>query len=156
MLKDYQKELLILLEQCELEISNLYKLFAEKFPSHKTLWKSMLEEEINHAAYLNKFSSLAEEGKISFGEKTTKTYTVKAIIDDMKTRYQKAQANQYTLLNALSFSLNLEESIIEKKFYDYFFSNDSDITTMINKIKKETFEHRSKIKKSLEKEKNRR
>ena len=35
MLKDYQKELLIPLEQLELEISNLYKLFAEKFPSHR-------------------------------------------------------------------------------------------------------------------------
>ena len=156
MLKDYQKELLILLEQCELEISNLYKLFAEKFPSHRVLWNGMLEEEINHAAYLKNLFSLADEGKISFDEKTTKTYTVKTVIDDIKTIYQKTQANQYTLLNALSFSLNLEESIIEKKFYDYFFSNDSDITTMINKIKKETFEHRSKIKKSLEKEKNRR
>jgi hypothetical protein len=27
------------------------------------------------------------------------------------------EANQYTLLNALSFSLNLEQSIIEKKSY---------------------------------------
>jgi hypothetical protein len=60
------------------------------------------------------------------------------------------------LLNALSYSLNLEEAIIEKKFYDYFSSSDSDIILMINEIKEETRDHRSKIRESLEKEKKRR
>jgi hypothetical protein len=128
MLKDYQKELSIPLEQCELEIYNLYKLFAEKFPSHRELWNGMLEEEINHATYLKKLSSLAEEGKISFAEKT--------------------EANQYTLVTVLSFSLNLEQSIIENKFYDYFSSSDRDAIMMINNIKEETLIHASKRKKS--------
>lgn len=70
--------------------------------------------------------------------------------------YQKAEANQYTLVNVLSFSLNLEQSIIENKFYDYFSSSDRDAIIMINNIKEETLIHASKIKKSWEEEKNRR
>lgn len=106
----------------------------------------MCDDEIKHAAYIKNLSSLAEEGKISFDEKTTKTYTVKAIIDDIKTLYQKTEANQYTLVNVLSFSLNLEQSIIENKFYDYFSSSDRDAIMMINNIKEETLIHASKIK----------
>jgi hypothetical protein len=67
--------------------------------------------------------------------------------------YQKAEANQYTLVNVLSFSLNLEQSIIENKFYDYFSSSDRDAIMMINNIKEETLIHASKIKKSWEEEK---
>lgn len=67
--------------------------------------------------------------------------------------YQKAEANQYTLVNVLSFSLNLEQSIIENKFYDYFSSSDRDAIMMINNIKEETPIHASKIKKSWEEEK---
>lgn len=70
--------------------------------------------------------------------------------------YQKTEANQYTLVTILSFSLNLEQSIIENKFYDYFSSSDRDAIKMINNIKEETLIHASKIKKYREEEKNRR
>ena len=149
MLKDYQKILLELLEQLELEISYLYKFFAEKFPSHSKLWNSLLEEETNHASYVKKLSSLAKKGEISFDEKTTKTYTLKTVINYIKAQYQKAETDQFTLVNALSFSLNLEQSLIEKKFYDYFSSNDREVIMIINKIKEEILEHKSRIEKSL-------
>jgi hypothetical protein len=47
----------------------------------------------------------------------------------------------------------LEDSIIEKKFYDYFSTNDRDINLLINKIKQETIEHSQRVKKALEEEK---
>ena len=55
MIKDYQKRILELLEQLELEISNLYKLFAEKFPAHQELWNNLRNEEINHAVYIKNY-----------------------------------------------------------------------------------------------------
>lgn len=77
MLKDYQKKLLELWEQLELEISNLYRLFAQKFPTNSQLWNSLSSDELNHAAYVREMFSLAEGGKVFFNEKTTKTYTIK-------------------------------------------------------------------------------
>ncbi len=136
-----------------MEISNIYKSFAEKFPSHRDLWNSLANEEVNHAAYVKNLSSLAKEGKVYFDEKTTTTYTVKTIIADLKNRYQNTSSNQYTLLKALSYSLSLENSVIESKFYDFFSSDDQHIISIINTIKQETYQHAAKIKKAMEEEK---
>ncbi|MDI6743537.1 MAG: hypothetical protein QMD11_12450 [Smithella sp.] len=153
MLKDYQKQILSLLEQLELEVSNIYKLFAEKFPARKELWSHLSDEEIKHAAYINRLSALAQEGNINFDEKMTKTFTVKSVLDDLREKYRKTENNQYSIINALSFSLSLERSVIEHKFYEYFNSNDPDITTMINTIKAETLSHEAQVKQALEEEK---
>jgi len=45
-LKDYQERLLELLEQLESGMSDLYKLFAEKFPKYADLWTSLSQQEI--------------------------------------------------------------------------------------------------------------
>jgi len=154
MLKDYQKKLLELLEQLELEVSNLYKLFAEKFPTQKELWNCLHHEEIKHAAYINKLTSFAKEDLVIFDEKMTKTYTVQSVINDIKDKYNKTENNQYNIINALSFTLSLEQSIIEHKFYDYFSSKNPEAMTMIKEIKGETFMHEAKVKEALEAEKN--
>jgi len=155
MLKDYQLKLLELLEQLELEISNLYKLFAEKFPCYHELWNDLSDEEFKHATHIKKLATLAKEGKIHFDEKMTKTFTVQAVINDIKTKYQKTKDNQYPLINALSFSHSLEQSIIEHKFYDFFSSSDADIMLIINSIKEDTTSHSSIVKKALDEETNR-
>ncbi len=73
MLKDYQKKLLELWEQLELEISNLYRLFAQKFPAHSQLWNALSSDELNHAAYVKEMF-LAEAGKVFFNEKQQNLY----------------------------------------------------------------------------------
>lgn len=156
MMQDYQKIFLEHLEKLELEISSLYKLFAQKFPTHKQLWEQMSNEEISHASHIKKLSSLTEEGKVFFDERKTKTYTIKTVSDAVKSTYQKVESGQLTLLNALVYSINLEDSIIESKFYDYFSTSNHNINATINKIKQETREHAQKMKKALEEEKKRR
>lgn len=153
MLKDYQSKILDLLEQLELEISNLYKLFSEKFPDQQDLWKNLSAEEIQHTAYIKKLRLFEEEGKLFFDEKMTKTFTVQSVMDDIKNKYKKTEDNQYSAINALSFSLSIEQSIIEHKFYDFFQSNDTDVLMTIRTIKEETFLHESKVKEALEEEK---
>ena len=153
MLKEYQIRILELLQQFETEVSHLYEIFAKKFPDQSDMWNKMVQEEINHADYVKKLFSLAQEGKLNFDEKMTKTYTLKIVIDDIKAQQKKAAENQFTLLRALSISHNLEESIIEKKLYDSFTSDDRDIKLLLEKIKTETREHASQIKKFWEEKK---
>ena len=150
MLKDYQKILLDLFSQMELEIANLYKLFAEKFSTHKDLWLELSDGEIKNAYFIKELHSLAEQGIVIFNEKTTKTYTVKAIIDDIKNKYNKTLENQYTIVNALSFSNSMEQSHVKSKFYEYFSSSDRETIMMINDMKSEFITQSNKIKKAWE------
>jgi len=147
---DYQNAFLELLENLELDISNLYKLFAQKFPAHKQLWDDLSEDEVQHASYIKQLASFIQQGLVLFDEKTTKTFTIKTVRDAIKSTYQQAQANKLTAINALAYSLSLEDSILEKKFYDYFSTRDESVAYIINKIKRETSQHYQKVKDTLE------
>lgn len=155
MLKEYQKTIIELLGQLELEMANLYKLFADKFPRYRYMWIAMSQKEIDHADKLKKLYSLAKENRVVFDEKLTKTYTVKKVLDVIKDVHAKSEANKLTLMNALSHSRDLEESIIEKAFYNYFVGRDPDAKILIDGIKNETHEHQSELKSAWEKERNR-
>jgi hypothetical protein len=155
MLKEYQERIIELLGQIELDMSNLYKLFADKFPRYKDLWITMSQQEIDHADRIKKLHSLVQGNKIIFDEKLTKTYTVKTVLEIIKDVYTKGKANKLTVLTALSLSRDLEDSIIEKKFYDYFVGTDIEAKILINSIKEETLEHQSKLKSAWEKERTR-
>ena len=147
---DYQNAFLELLENLELDISNLYKLFAQKFPAHKQLWDELSEDEVQHASYIKQLASFIQQGLVLFDEKTTKTFTIKTVRDAVKSTYQQTQANKLTAINALVYSLSLEDSILEKKLYDYFTTHDQSVADIINKIKLETKEHHQKVKNALE------
>lgn len=155
MLKDYQEKIIELLGQLELDMSHLYKLFADKFPKYKDLWLMMSQQEIIHAAHVKKLHSFVQENRIIFDEKMTKTYTVKTVLEVIKDLHTKAETDKLTLMNALSISRDIKESIIEKKFYDYFTGIDPESKMLINKIKEDTFEHHSKLKNAWEEERKR-
>ncbi|MBN1473262.1 MAG: hypothetical protein JW914_01475 [Syntrophaceae bacterium] len=147
---DYQNTFLELLENLELDISNLYKLFAEKFPAHKQLWDELSGDEVQHAGYIKKLSSFIQQRLVLLDEKTTKTLTIKIVSEGIKSTYRQAQDNKLTSINALAYSLSLEDSILEKKFYDYFITHDQNVAFVINKIKWETNQHYQKVKIALE------
>ncbi len=147
---DYQNTFLELLENLELDISNLYKLFAQKFPAHKQLWDELSDEEVQHASYIKKLASFVQQGLVLLDAKTTKTITVKIVSDGIKSTHQQTQDDKLTPINALAYSLSLEDSILEKKFYDYFTTHDQSVAYIINKIKRETNQHYQKVKIALE------
>ena len=152
MLKEYQETILQLLCQLELDVSNLYKLFAEKFPKYKELWNTLSQEEIEHADRVKMLHDLAKENRVIFDEKLTRTYTVKKVLEIIKDAHAKTLAGKFNIINALSISRDLEQSIIEKEFYNYFAGKDSDTTMLINSIKKDTLEHQSMVKNAWEEE----
>ena len=152
MLKEYQETILQLLCQLELDVSNLYKLFAEKFPKYKELWNTLSQQEIEHADRVKMLYDLAKENRVFFDEKLTRTYTVKRVLEIIKETHAKTVAGQVNIMNALSISRDLEQSIIEKEFYNYFAGKDSDTTMLINSIKKDTLEHQSMVKNAWEEE----
>lgn len=155
MLKDYQKKILELLEQLELELSDLYRLFADKYPARKDLWETMVVEEIGHADRLKMLSSLVDGGQILFEEKMIRSAAIQSFIDNIRKIYSEAQTGQIPLMKALVITNDFEQSIIEKKFYDHFIARDPGTRKLINDIRDETNQHSLQIRKAIAEEKNR-
>lgn len=152
MLKEYQERLLELLEQLELNMADLYKLFAVKFPKHADLWVVLSQQELEHAKAVKRLSVMAKDNKVVFEEKLTRTYTVKKVLEIVRDTYAQVQANKINLMTALSISRDFEQSILEKEFYNYFIGKDSDTRALIDQIKGETFDHQAKVRNVWEEE----
>jgi len=152
LLQDHQHKILDLLEQLELEMGGLYKLFADKFPKYRDLWLQLSQQEAEHATWVAQLHDLAREEKVHFDEKLTRTYTVSKVLEILKEARSKTQGNKITLINALSISRDLEQSILEREFYNFFSGKDAVTSSLIRKFKIETLEHQNRLKDAWEKE----
>lgn len=152
MLKDYQEKILELFVQLELDMSGLYRLFAVKFPKYEKLWTTLAQQELDHAERVKNLWFLAKKNKVIFDEKLTKTYTVKRILDSVKDAYTRAEANQMSLINALSVSRDFEQSLVLKEFYGFFTGKDPETRVLIHRIKGEMLGHQALLKNAWEEE----
>lgn len=155
MLKEYQEKIIGLLIELEHEISILYRICAGKYETAFDLWNTMADEEAEHAQKVGELMSFAKEKKAIFDEKMTKTYTIRTVIDNIRDMQNRVESGEYTLLKMLSLSYDLEQSIIERRFYQYFVSDDQMVKLIIKKLIGETYEHMSRIRKAWEDEKSR-
>ncbi|HOG12979.1 MAG: hypothetical protein PHW80_08860 [Smithellaceae bacterium] len=152
MLKDYQEKILELLEELELNMCNLYLLFADRFPKYRDLWADISRQETSHADGIKKLHLLAGEDRVLFDEKLTKTYTVKMFITSIQEAQTRTKSGKMSLINALSVSHDFEQAVLEKGFYNFFSGQDDETRTVIRQIKEETLDHQMKMKNAWEQE----
>jgi rubrerythrin len=152
MLRDYQQRIIDSLAELEGEISRLYRLFAALFPSRAEMWSDLAEEEMRHVGYVRELLHHINEKKAIFDEKTTKTYTIKSFLNNVIEIRKKTENNEYTVLNALSISHDLEQSLIERRFYEYFLSDDQTVKRLLKQLREETYQHMTRVKAAWEEE----
>ena len=153
MLKEHQEKILELLEQLELNMCDLYLLFADRFPKYADLLTTVARQETDHADGNKKLHLLAGDDRVLFDEKITKTYTVKMFISSIQEALARAKSGKMSLINALSVSHDFEQAILEKGFYNFFSGQDDETRAVIRKITEETLDHQMKMKNAWEQEK---
>jgi rubrerythrin len=153
MLRDYQQRIIDSLAELEEEISRLYRLFAARFPTHAEMWSGMAEEEMRHVGYVRELLHHINDKKALFDEMTTKTYTIKTFLDNVREKQEKTEKNEYSVLNALSISHDLEQSLIERRFYEYFQSDDQTVKRLLKQLREETYQHLTRVRTAWEEEK---
>jgi rubrerythrin len=120
MIEDHQIRTLMLLYELEKSLSGMYEVFSHEYPAHNNLWNRLISEEQKHAEAVRKLYGLTYQGKVLFEEGTIKNAGVQSIIDYIKNVSDSARNRKYTDRQAISLSLDIEKSLIEKKLFDHF------------------------------------
>jgi hypothetical protein len=147
MVKDYQKKILSLFIELELSLAQLYLWLAEKFPEEADFFRDHHAEELKHAQWIEYFKGKAEAGEILFREDKVRTYTVNSFQSHVEGIIAQAQADNLTLLKALSLAASIEESLIERKVLDHFNTDLPELQVLLQRLKNETSGHAAEIKK---------
>jgi len=120
MLEAYQKQIIKLMIKQELLLAELYGIFGNRFSEYATFWYGLAEEEKKHAEWVKKLYKAEKKDLVAFTEDKIKTYTMKAYIDYVEKNIERANNGEFNIKTAVARSLDLEMSLIEKKYFTHF------------------------------------
>jgi len=140
-------DLLIVMVKHEETIGELYGLFARKFPEHERLWSDLSRQEMEHADWIRRLYAKTEDGSVSvckerfdIGEAQTSLNYVRVLM---------ANARQpISLSRAFSMAMEIENSLLEKKFYEVFEGDSEELKRAFELLVLEIQQHIAKIQKA--------
>ena len=144
MLSKENENLLILLENIEKAISNIYGSFAinQAFGDEVSrFWATMMEAELEHAAL---FRNIKEKAKQKEDVQVQPSFNM----DNLRKAYQRIKRVQKIVMEsefsekkAYTLGANIEEKLFEFSYCKRLKSNNKDIMKRIKKVEDETKNH---------------
>jgi len=144
MLEAYQKKIIELLFNQEILLAKLYKIFAVQFSDHKDFWQDLARDEERHAAWVKRLYKKKKKDLTAFSEGKVKTYTMNTFIENLEKIIQRAENGEINLKMAISYTLDLERSLIEKNVFSHFEIIDKKLAGIMTKLESETRRHLKK------------
>ena len=141
-----------LMAKHEKAISQLYQEYARKFPKHKDFWSKIASEEIDHAKWISRLHAQTKEGSLHFNEGRFKEAAIETSLDYVKSKIAEVQKEHISAKKALSVARDLENGLIEKKYFEVFASDCQEIKQVFLDLAAATREHYNRIEKARKSE----
>jgi hypothetical protein len=132
-------------------IGKLYKEYAEVFPIFRDFWVGLAVEEANHAFWLHNLNANTTSSPIFIAEGRFNAFAVQTFMDYLVAELARIQKNAVPLIEALSITSDIEQSLIESKYFEVFKTDSAELQHILTKLRDETIAHRNKAKDELEK-----
>ncbi|UCC94759.1 MAG: hypothetical protein JSW40_08100 [Candidatus Omnitrophota bacterium] len=149
--KEEQKKVIELLAQNEEAVSQLYKLFAKRFPSHNQFWAVLSLEELEHASWLRKLYSCLERGDLSFNKERFAIDTIKRSLSYIDKQLVRFEDEQLSIKDALSVAMDIEITLIESKFFQVYEADHEELKQVLRALEEAFLEHRNRLEEMMEK-----
>lgn len=138
--KDYQFYIVEQLAKNEDKLSELYALYGEKFTFMKKFWDELTEDELGHGKWVRTLEKKIEEGTVQFAENRFN----KDMLEDFykSIQLQIFEANKdISLVEALKNAVKIEQTMIEKKFFEVFKGDSIDLEILLLALRYSTENH---------------
>ena len=135
-------DIILLLSEHEEAIGRLYAEYAGIFQEDEAFWMQFSKEEFLHAEWIRSLQVLNEKEEVLF----TGRFNEAALQTSLKyihNQIEKAREGSVTRIEALSISLSLENSLIEKKFFDAFAGDSAEVQRIRLLLVETTKKHRA-------------
>ena len=104
----------------EIAMSRLYHLFSVSFPEAADFWKQMSREEEEHSKWIGEGLDMLRKGQIRRGTTTLTSQAVDIVIKHVDSICEKCRRGEIPILSAYTTAYDLENSLLEKKFFSVF------------------------------------
>ena len=134
-------EIIKLLSENESAMARLYGLYSTHL-SNKDFWRDMEKQERVHEQWLRALlsSSLDDNEEVYFDPDHFNEIAIKSAINYVSNMINK-EATNHNVLAALSISLSIEQSLIEKEYLSPFSANSPSVNHILSYLQEETKIH---------------
>ena len=131
-------------------MSALYKTYATKFPQRQDFWLSLAKDEIDHANWIRELTIKANEGALYIDENRFNTESIEQLSAYIDERQNETNYVDITLKKALTVTYDIENVLIEKKYFSVFIGDAHELKEVLHKLQAATTHHRSLVKEALD------
>ena len=140
--KEKQDEMLDLMCKNEEKVSELYMIYASKFPEYSDFWSGLAEEELGHSGVIR---TLKYSDQVMFKEGRFEKNLIQISLKYMEDKIVEANTQNMTIADALSVAVELETNMIEQKFFVIFEGDFSELVEVFQNLEKATQDHVEKL-----------
>ena len=144
-----QEVVLDLLAKNEENIGRLYKVYADLFSEYRELWSGLADEEKVHAARIRSLKSQVGKDHLSLKPNRFKSEAIRFFSSYIEQEIIAAGKGGFSLIKALSISMHIEDSLIERRYFEVFESDAVEMKNLLQELEAGTRQHAGKIRNAL-------
>ncbi|KKU53926.1 MAG: hypothetical protein UX75_C0030G0012 [Candidatus Moranbacteria bacterium GW2011_GWE2_47_10] len=138
--REYQFYIADQLAKNEDKLSELYALYREKFTFMKKFWDELTEDELGHGAWVRTLRKKIEDGTVQFGEHRFNKDLLEDFYKNVQLQIFEAE-KEISLVDALRNAVKMEQTMIEKRFFDVFKGDSVELEILLLALRYSTENH---------------
>lgn len=131
--------------------AKLYQKYSDAFPILREFWKGLASEEIYHASCIRSLKEQTEALSGFVDEDRFNSTAIQTFSDYLGRELSRLDEQEVPLIEALSITFYIEQSLIESKFFEVFKTDSAKVRATLIRIRDQTTAHRNKARETLEK-----
>ncbi len=146
-----QNGIIELLAGSEETIGRLYAAYAQKFPVMAEFWQGLADDEHSHALWIRSLKEKLKGRELFIKPERFKPAAILSFVKHTEKEITDAGKPGYQLINALSMAFFIEESLIEKKYFEAFAADSAELTDLLHRLEAATRKHAQLTKEARDK-----
>lgn len=135
----------------ELTIAKMYGVCAVQFPELGDFWRSLVQEEIGHAETIKELMGQVDGRQLKFNNRRFNIRPLEISIEHAEDIINRIEFGDVDLIGALSLALDIEQSVIESRYYEIFDGRSREFSDRLKTVRNESRGHARKIRDMKEK-----
>jgi hypothetical protein len=125
-------------------LARLYTIFSKKFPN-ENIWEYLAEEEKKHEAWVKQIILKMIDETIIYDNSDESEEEIISSLVALKETINTVSNNGITAEDALELAYGIENSLLEKEFFNKFSSDAPAINKILSQLKADTIKHRDML-----------
>jgi hypothetical protein len=144
-LSAFQTSKIELIAEYESAVMELYWVYSEKFPEHKTFWIDMADDERKNVEWIRSTIELIRQNKIDYNRDRFNIEAIRISMNFIRAQITAALDQPVNLQTALANAASIEDSMAKKKFYEIIKDDNQQAQVLYQNFSLENQKHRDKL-----------